>query len=409
MSRGIADTEPGRACSGVMTGTVPSMDVRMVAAISGQLLELNVAELCRARGISRQTFYKYRRRFAEVGMGGLEPMSRAAHRFPRRTPLEVEEAIVELRKELTDEGLDAGAGTIQFHLGRRGSVNPVPAEATIWRILDRRGFITHQTHKRPKASLRRFEAAAPNERWQGDVTEWVVANHAETVEIINYLDDHSRLWTRGLAVEVATVETTWQAFEQGAERWGMPAGFLSDNGLVFSGRLHGVEVAFEAHLRAAGIVQVTSSPGHPQTCGKVERFQQTLKKWLRKQPLAANLAELQAQLDTFGDYYNFQRPHRGIGRIVPFERWQATPPMTSLDIPLPARQRSTHTVVEANGIVRVRPWRIHVGVTHRGQPAHVLLDDTHAAVFINHELVRCLELDPSRSYQPSGLPPGRHS
>jgi transposase InsO family protein len=384
------------------------MDVRMVAAISAQLPEVNVAELCRARGISRQTFYKYRRRYAEAGLAGLEPLSRAAHRFPRRIPVEVEEAIVVLRKELTDEGLDNGAATIQFHLGRRGSVNPVPSEATIWRILDRRGFITHHPQKRPRTSLRRFEAAAPNERWQGDVTEWVVADHCTTVEIINYLDDHSRLYIRGLAVEVATVETTWQAFEQGVERWGMPAGFLSDNGLVFSGRLHGVEVAFEAHLRAAGIVQVTSSPGHPQTCGKVERFQQTLKKWLRKQPLPADLAELQAQLDTFADYYNFQRPHRAIGRITPSERWQATPPMTSLNVPLPAPQRSIHTVVEPNGVVRVRPWRIHVGATHARQAAHVVLDDTHAAVFINHQLVRCLELDHSRSYQPSELPRGGH-
>jgi transposase InsO family protein len=368
-----------------------------------------VAELCREREISRQTFYKYRRRYVEAGLAGLEPASRAAHRFPRQMPVEVEEAVVALRKELTDQGLDAGAGTIQFHLGRRGSVNTVPSEATIWRILDRRGFITHQPQKRPKASLQRFEAAAPNERWQGDSTQWMVADHAVAIEIINYLDDHSRLFIRGLAVEVATVETTWQAFEQGAERWGVPAGFLSDNGLAFSGRLHGVEVAFEANLRAAGIVQVTSSPGHPQTCGKVERFQQTEKKWLAAHGLAANIAELQAQLDTFGDYYNFQRPHRGIGRITPFERWQATPPMTSLNTPLPAPQRSTHSVVDDRGIVRVRPWRIHVGVTHAGQPAHVLLDDTHAAVFINHQLVRSLELDFGRSYQPSGLPRGHRS
>jgi len=383
---------------------VPAMDVRLVAAISGRLPELNVAGFCRSVGISRETFYKYRRRFAERGIAGLEPRSRAAQRFPRKMPAEVEEAVVALRKELVDGGLDAGPGSIQYHLGRRGSVNLVPSEATIWRILARRGFITHQPQKRPKAAGRRFEAAAPNERWQGDVTEWVVADHTTTVEIINFLDDHSRVWIRGLAVESATVESTWEAFVQGVQRWGVPAGFLSDNGLVFSGKLHGFEVAFEANLRAAGVVQVTSSPGHPQTCGKVERFQQTLKKWLRKQPLAANLAELQTQLDTFADYYNQQRPHRGIGRITPLQRWQATPPISALSGSLPARLRRADTVVDDRGVVRVQQWRIHVGVTHADQPAHVLIDDTTAAVFINHELVRYLPLDHTHSYQPSGLP-----
>jgi len=382
------------------------MDVRMVAAISGQLPELNVAELCRARGLSRETFYKYRRRFAESGIAGLELRSRAAQRFPRKMPADVEDAVVTLRKELVDGGLDAGPGSIQYHLGQRGSVNLVPSEATIWRILTQRGFITRQPHKRPKGAGRRFEAAAPNERWQGDVTEWVVADHSTTVDIVNFLDDHSRVWIRGLAVASATVELSWEAFVQGVERWGMPAGFLSDNGLVFSGKLHGFEVAFEANLRAAGVIQVTSSPGHPQTCGKIERFHQTLKKWLRKQPLAANLAELQTQLDTFADYYNRERPHRGIGRSTPLERWQATPPISSLNGSLPARLHHTDSVVDERGVIRVQQWRIHVGVTHAHQPAHILLDDSTTAVFINHELVRYLQLDRSRSYQPSGLPRG---
>jgi transposase InsO family protein len=310
---------------------------------------------------------------------------------------------VALRKELADAGLDAGAGTIQWHLGRQG-VKAVPSVATVWRILVRRGFVVPEPRKRPARSWRRFEAGAPNELWQTDATKWVIA--IGQVEILTFLDDHSRLVTACRAVMTATTQNTWETFCAGAQAWGLPTGQLSDNGLNFSGRLRGYEVAFEINLRAAGVRPITSRPYHPQTCGKVERFQQTLKKWLRRQPLAADLAGLQAHLDWFIEYYNHQRPHRGIGRVTPHERWSATARIINAGIALPAPQRTPTVVVDHQGLVRVKPWVIHIGVAHTGHTARVMLDDTHAAVFIDGLLIRHLELDHSRPYQPSGLPRG---
>ncbi len=189
--------------------------------------------------------------------------------------------------------------------------------------------------------------------------------------------------------------------------WGVPLGQLTDNGLNFSGRLRGFEVRFEIELRATGVVAKTSRPYHPQTCGKVERFQQTLKKWLRRRRLAADLAELQAQLDTFVAYYNHQRPHRGIGRRTPAEAWAATPPAINLGVALPGPAHATTIVVDHRGIARVGRYRIAIGIEWANRHARVHHDDTHAAVFIDHQLVRALTLDPSRSYQPSGRPHGR--
>jgi transposase InsO family protein len=373
----------------------------MVAAVTGG--EINVAAFCRDRNISRDTFYRWRARYQDEGLTGLEPRSTAPKSSPRRTPAPVEDAVVALRKELQEGGLDAGAATIQWHLGRRGT-KPVPAEATIWRILVRRGFVVPQPHKRPKASFRRFEAAVPNELWQADATKWVIATGQ--VEILDFLDDHSRLITGCRAVPVATTENTWEAFSAAVAAWGLPQGHLSDNGLNFSGRLRGFEVGFEANLRAAGVRPITSRPFHPQTCGKIERFHQTLKRWLRRQPLAADLAQLQAQLDVFVAYYNEQRPHRGIGRSTPIERWKATPPAVSLGVALPGPGKRVTALVDGTGRIPVRPWIIHVGVAHAGRTARVLLDDTHAAVFIDDLLVRHFELDQTRAYQPSGLPRG---
>jgi transposase InsO family protein len=385
-----------------MAKGVVAMDVRLKIAVASE--DVNVSAFCREYGISRETFYFWRRRFQAAGVEGLEPRSRAPHTSPHRVGADVEDAIVELRKELVDRGVDAGADTIQWHLRRRKKLRAVPSVSTIWRVLGRRGFVVPEPRKRPKASYRRFQADAPNELWQADCIDWMTA--AGPARILSFLDDHSRVALRVKALAEATSEATWATFCEATASWGVPLGQLSDNGLNFSGRLRGFEVRFEIELRAIGVVPKTSRPYHPQTCGKVERFQQTLKKWLRRQPLAADLTALQAQLDAFVDYYNHHRPHRGIGRRTPIEAWAATPPAINLGTALPGPAQHTTVTIDDRGIARVGRYRIAIGVEHAGQPARVDHDDTHAAVFINHKLVRALRLDPTRSYQPSGRPRG---
>ena len=378
------------------------MDVRMRIAVSSE--GVNVAQLCRQLGISRQTFYVWRRRYDSEGAPGLEPLSRRPVSSPKRTAVEVEEAIIALRKQLSEAGLDAGPATIQWHLGRQG-LGQVPSQATIWRTLVRRGFVVPEPRKRPQSSYHRFAASAPNELWQTDCTDWAIATGV--VKVISFIDDHSRVALRVKALAEATSEATWDAFGEASEAWGLPLGQLSDNGLNFSGKLRGCEVFFEAQLRAAGVVPKTSRPYHPQTCGKVERFQQTLKKWLRRQPLAADRAELQAQLDAFVEYYNYHRPHRGIGRRAPIEAWSATPPAINLGVALPSPARATTLVVDERGVIKLNPYKIHVGSRWAGCNAVAHHDEAHAAIYIGHRLVRALAFDRARVYQPSGLPRGR--
>ena len=354
------------------------MDVRMRIAVASP--ETNVSEFCRSHGISRETFYVWRRRYETEGLEGLERRSKAPRSNSKRVGADVEDAIVALRKELDGLGVDNGPATIQWHLGRRG-MRCVPSVATIWRVLVRRGFVVPEPRKRPKSSYRRFEASAPNELWQTDCIDWAVATGP--VKILSFLDDHSRVALRVKALTAATSDATWETFGEASEAWGVPLGQLSDNGLNFSGRLRGFEVRFEIELRAIGVVPKTSRPYHPQTCGKVERFQQTLKKWLRRQPLAADLAELQAQIDAFVDYYNHQRPHRGIGRITPAERWAATPPAVNLGIALPGPAQAVSVTVGDNGVVQLSRYRIAVGTEWAGRAARVHIDGTHAAVFVD--------------------------
>jgi transposase InsO family protein len=376
-----------------MAREVVAMDVRLRIAVSSP--GINVAAFCRSYGISRETFYYWKHRYATEGLAGLEARSRAPLTSPHRTGEDIEDAIVSIRKELVDRGTDHGPATIQWHLGTRG-LRPVPSETTIWRILKRRGFISPEPRKRPTSSWRRFEASAPNELWQADCTDWTIATGV--VKILSFLDDHSRVALRVRALDHATSVATWDTFSQACTIWGTPLGQLTDNGLNFSGKLRGVEVYFEHQLRTVGVVPKTSRPYHPQTCGKVERFQQTLKKWLRRRRLAADLTELQTHIDEFVDYYNHHRPHRGIGRTTPAQRWAATPPAINLGIALPRPARRSTPTVAPNGIIEIGGARLNLGTTWAGHTVTVHQDEHHLAVFHDHQLIRALTLEPGRTY-----------
>lgn len=386
------------------------MDVKLVAAVVavGSGVEVNVSQVCAAQGVSRKTFYKWVHRFREGGLDGLEDRSTRPHRSPGQIGVEVEDEIVRLRKELADAGLDHGATTIQWHLGRKPVTGGrVPSVAGVHRVLVRRGLVVAQPAKRPKSSWKRFEAAAPNERWQIDAMDWVTA--AGVVRVFNIIDDHSRVAIRSRAVPEATTDAAWVTFSQGAAMWGMPAGVLSDNGLCFSGKLRRFEVTFEANLREAGITPATGRPYHPQTTGKVERFQQTLKKWLSVKDLAIDIDQLQTQLDEFTNIYNHHRPHQGIGRAIPIERWNTGLAARPADHPLPHPDYSEHRFdsrVTNDGRVSANRYSIHIGVEWANREALVLISGNRATVIIDGTLVRHLTLDPTRTYQPSGRPRG---
>jgi len=374
----------------------------VTAFVAGEPVE--VARVCREAGTSRKTFYKWAARYRAEGLAGLEERSRRPLRSPLRVDVAVEEMIVELRGELFAAGLDHGATSIQSQLYqrcRRGMV--VPSVATVHRVLVRRDLVEPQPRKRPKGSWRRFEAPAPNEVWQIDATEWVIATGV--VKVFNIIDDHSRLLVRSRAVSEATTLEAWTTFSQATQQWGLPAGVLSDNGLCFSGKLRGFEVVFEANLRDAGIRPITGRPFHPQTTGKVERFQQTLKKWLRRQPLARSILELQSQLDQFCRIYNTERPHQAIGRITPLQRWNAgTPAAPGAPLEHPSFPRPTvrSVVCDQTGKIAVDKHNVHLGAQFAGKTATVTFDGVHASVFIDEQLVRHLKIDPTRRYQPSG-------
>ncbi len=125
-----------------------------------------------------------------------------------------------------------------------------------------------------------------------------------------------------------TGEDVVNTFTENINTYGPPAATLTDNGSVYTSRFTGGRNAFEYLLAILRITQKNGHPGHPQTQGKIERFHQTLKKWLTRQERAATITELQAQLSRFQQIYNHQRPHRALNSLTPAAAYRATPKAT---------------------------------------------------------------------------------
>jgi transposase InsO family protein len=371
-----------------------------------------VSEVARSYGVARSWVYALLARYAAEGEAAFEPRSRRPRTSPGAIPERVVSLIAELRKELAGRGLDAGPATISWHLEHRHQVTV--SAATVSRYLARAGLVAPQPRKRPRSSYIRFAAEQPNECWQSDFTHYPLADGAGT-EILTWLDDHSRFALRVTAHHRVTGQIVVTQFRAAVTEHGIPASTLTDNGMVFTTRLsggRGGRNGLETDLRRLGITQKNGRPNHPQTQGKAERFQQTLKKWLRAQPTQpATLAQLQQLLDTFTSYYNHQRPHRSLPRrATPATAYTARPKARPGDRTSDTHDRVRRDTIDTNGTVTLRAGgrlrHIGIGRTHAGTHVLLLIHDLHTRIInaATGELLRELTLDLTRNYQPTGKP-----
>lgn len=376
------------------------MEAKLLAVFTAGLSSVNVTRLCADLQISRQTFYKYRTRFAEEGPAGLVARSRAPQRSPNAISAELEDEIVRLRKTLL---VDNGAQMIAYHLARDGW-DPVPAVSTIHRVLVRRGLVTPQPHKRPKSATTRFVWPRPNDAWQIDATLWALADGRE-IWIMDVLDDHSRALVAARVCQGPTAAAACDALSDAAAVWGLPARVLSDNGACFTSRFlpGSCQVDFEKALAALGIHHILSTPGHPQTCGKLERSHQTTKKWLAAHDPTDTPEQLQLQLDDWRQHYNHARPHRALRGATPAEAWHATdrarpgPPIAS------PPDATLHTV--RRGRINYRWAVISVGARYTGQQLLIINRDWHLTIYGPQGLVRALTIDADHRWYPHGDTP----
>jgi transposase InsO family protein len=371
------------------------------------------AEVARSYGVSRSWVYELLARHRAEGDAAFQPRSRRPNSSPTALPEATVELIVTVRKQLAEQGLDAGPDTIGWHLREHHLISV--SAATIARYLTKRGMVVPAPQKRPKSSYIRFAAELPNQCWQADVTHYRLADGAEA-EILTFLDDHSRYALSVTARHRISGDTVLTAFRRTCSTYGVPASTLTDNAMVFTTRYAGGQGGrngFETELHRLGVVQKNSRPNHPTTCGKVERFQQTLKHWLAAQPDQPRaIAELQALIDVFLDIYNQHRPHRSLPhQATPVAAYTARPKATPIGR-ADGHHRVRADVIDTSGTVTLRVagqlHHIGIGRTHARTRVLILIQDLHIHVVnaATGELLRQLTLDPSRNYQPTGAPKG---
>jgi hypothetical protein len=200
------------------------------------------------------------------------------------------------------------------------------------------------------------------------------------VEILDLIDDHSRVGIASVARPITTGPDVVDTFAAAFTHWGTPAGVLTDNGAIFTATQRGDgRTAMEITLGELGIKYRRSRPYHPQTCGKVERFHQTLKKHVRALPAATTVAELQQQINEFLAYYNNVRPHRALARKTPIQAYHDRPKAFPSGYQIPPHYRVRHDTIDAAGVITIRhDSRLHhIGLSkrRRGTKVTVLIDD----------------------------------
>ncbi len=378
-------------------------ELKLVVLLEPERTGASVAEVCRRHGISRASFYRYRRRYLDEGVEGLEPRSRRPRSSPGQIDALLEVEIVTMRKRHPRWG----ARRIHAELARAGW--EPPAVGTIHRALKRNHLVAAQPPRRRKAD-KRFEREYANDLWQIDATQIPLAD-TDPVWVVDVLDDHARFLLAALAVASPTGEAAWACFVAASAAYGLPRQLLSDNGLSFTGRLFGVQVAFERKLAEIGVQLINAAPAHPQTLGKLERFHRTLKEWLQDEGPALDLEHLQLLLDRFRAHYNSERPHQGINNQTPAERYQPGRQVNERlgELTLAEADKTPSypphaqlRKVDGRGIVGYDGLGIIIPRRYAGATVRVLEVGELVHIYLGDQLIRALAPDRSKRYQKLG-------
>jgi putative transposase len=385
----------------VMTRQAAKMRL-MDATITAGVKITNVSRWCRENGVDRRTFYRHKQRIEAEG--SWQPRSRRPKASPGATPAPAAAEIVRLRKELApDNGADAiiaALGPVAAAQGWAGRGWRVPHRSTVNKILKRAGLVRPEPRKRPRSSFRRFAYARPRDCYQVDATEVKLADGTAVV-VFDVLDDCTRLLAACRAADAETGAAAVAAITAAAAACGAPGIVLCDNGSAFSGGLTRGQGKFARAVTALGSRIIRSSPYHPQTCGKVERHHQTLKRWLATQPAPATLTQLQALLDAYRHYYNTRRHHTAV-KTTPQHAWDTA---ASHGGPghLPRQDDATvHklTVAPNGSITTGARTTIHIGLPWAGTKLTAIRDGSHITIYTPAgDPLGHLHIDHTKRYQ----------
>jgi transposase InsO family protein len=272
----------------------------------------NRRELCQRFGISAKTFYRWLPRYIREGTDGLADRSRRPHRSPSRTAAEMAAAVLAVRRE----NPTWGGRKIAASLRRQGLSPPCPS--TVTEILKRHGVGLVSAGQKP---WKRFEHSEPNALWQMDFKGHVAFGQGR-LHPLTVVDDHSRYAVVLQAADNERRQTVQMAVQAAFERYGLPDIILTDNGKPWGDEALYPLTQFGVWLIEHGVAPWHSAPHHPQSHGKNERFNRTLKLELLNGRIFDDLDQAQRAFDDWRHRYNHQRPHDALQLAVPADRYR---------------------------------------------------------------------------------------
>jgi transposase InsO family protein len=322
----------------------------------------NISRLCENFGISRKTGYKWIERYLANGEAALEDGSRRPVHSPGKVCIEMEKAVVKIRKEHPAWGGRKIKRRIQ-NLGHRD----VPAASTITSILRRNGFIDSVESQKHK-SFERFQREEPNQLWQMDFKGHVGCPEGRC-HPLTILDDCSRYAVAIKACLDEKTETVQSCLQETFRCYGLPNQMIMDNGSPWGDDRSNPYTRLTVWLMRLGILISHSRPAHPQTMGKDERFHRTFKAELLGDWLPWKREQAQEQFEQWRFSYNHYRPHEALNMEVPASRYQIS------TRPFPEHQQSIEyspgdviRKVQQKGIIHFQGREIKVPKAFFGQP-----------------------------------------
>lgn len=340
-------------------------DERQKLVALAQAPGVNLTQLAKRFGVSRKTLYKWKSRAAEqpgvIGGGWALDQSRRPGSCPWRTAAGVEQQVADLRREYPCWGPRK-----LRHVMEQKGVADLPSTSTIAAILHRLGLIDREESLK-RVEFVRFERSRPNELWQMDFKGPFAVGQGKC-HPLTIVDDHSRFGLCVCALPGESGEVTRPALTEVFRLYGLPECMLLDNGSCW-GRVGAVYTAFTAWLLRLGVRVSYARPYHPQTKGKNERFNRTLKGEAIGERYFNTLHDWQKQFDKFLLTYNTVRPHEGIEMAVPSSRYQVSPRAFPEHLPqIEYLEGDVIRQVGQSGYLSWNKQRFHVGRAFGGDP-----------------------------------------
>lgn len=357
--------------------------------------------------ISRKSGYKWRRRYREGGVRGLEEASRRPHTCAKACRGFWREALTRARRTRPSWGPKKLRRWLQKAFPRR---RRVPAVSTLGRWLGQSDLITPRPRRARSGPVLspgpRRVVRACNQVWSVDFKGWFRTGEGRRCEPLTVRDVHSRFILALVLLPNQSEAAVRQALGAVFRRYGLPKALRVDHGAPFAGKgALGLSRLSVWWLRLGVAVEFTR-PGHPQDNGAHEQMHRVLKAETAAPPARTRPAQ-KRRLTRWLHSYNYERPHEALGQQVPAKFYR--PSARALPRPLPAAKYPRAWAVRRvrnRGHIKWKGRQRFIGRAFVGELVGLKeIESGVHAVYCTRQLIGVLHQGDGSGMRPAAWPP----